>query len=463
MTLREELRTHLRTWAAALTGELTDDTSLIASGVLDSLGLFNLVLWIEEKTGRTVDPTRVDLASEWDSVGMIVRYIERSAPPPEQAPRARATWRSALAPVELVRYTPDHRRDVAQLQTRLWSPDPALNERYLQWKYERNPYGGEPEIFLAYEHGEIVGMRGFYASCWIVDGLPTPTRLLVADDFVLREDKRNTGLMSGIMGTACAALREGGHEFVLNLSGGPVTVLSSLAMGWRSAGNLRPVGRRSRMRALRVGFERRLARAPLVWRLVAGGTAREPFARLDALGDVRVRQRGVDIRMQATAPAARMAELSRRIRHGGRIRHVHDETFLAWRFANPLHQYRYLCAGEESLAGVLVVKGTSRDPRVSIVHLEALDERTALALLDAAIRYGGFAELATWSAALDRVLALDLQQLGFRPIGGAAHGCPCVLVRSTDDAKLGDDWTLAGVRLLDLGSWELGMIDSMAG
>jgi acyl carrier protein len=70
--LREELRTLLAAWTAALAGEFTDDTSLIASGALDSLGLFNLTLWIEAKTGRPVDPTRVDPASGsggWANLG----------------------------------------------------------------------------------------------------------------------------------------------------------------------------------------------------------------------------------------------------------------------------------------------------------------------------------------------------------------------------------------------------------
>lgn len=74
MSLRDELMQELRGWGVKV-GELGDDTSLIASGRIDSVGLFQLLLWIEEKTGATIDPGSVDLRREWDSVGAILHYI----------------------------------------------------------------------------------------------------------------------------------------------------------------------------------------------------------------------------------------------------------------------------------------------------------------------------------------------------------------------------------------------------
>jgi hypothetical protein len=75
---------------------------------------------------------------------------------------------------------------------------------------------------------------------------------------------------------------------------------------------------------------------------------------------------------------------------------VRDEAFLAWRFANPLHEYRYLYAGESTLDGYLVLQRFVAQPishQVSIVDLEANDQLTRNALLDAAIRLGRFTEL----------------------------------------------------------------------
>jgi len=56
-------------------GDTDDAEPLIESGRLDSLALFNLVLWIEERTGAPIDPTAFDLAQEWASVRDIVAFV----------------------------------------------------------------------------------------------------------------------------------------------------------------------------------------------------------------------------------------------------------------------------------------------------------------------------------------------------------------------------------------------------
>ena len=58
-------------------GPLNADTPLIASGLFDSLALFNLMVWIEERVGAPIDPTAFDLSKEWDTVNDIVRFVER--------------------------------------------------------------------------------------------------------------------------------------------------------------------------------------------------------------------------------------------------------------------------------------------------------------------------------------------------------------------------------------------------
>jgi acyl carrier protein len=68
--------------AIAAWGEGTDaaavlpDSPLITSARLDSLQLFQLLLWIEEKVGRKVDATAIDIATEWDTVERIVAFVE---------------------------------------------------------------------------------------------------------------------------------------------------------------------------------------------------------------------------------------------------------------------------------------------------------------------------------------------------------------------------------------------------
>jgi acyl carrier protein len=74
---REDLIALIEGSRVELPEPLCDDTSLIRSGLLDSLALFNLVLWIETQIGAPVNPAALDLSREWDTPADILRYIER--------------------------------------------------------------------------------------------------------------------------------------------------------------------------------------------------------------------------------------------------------------------------------------------------------------------------------------------------------------------------------------------------
>ncbi len=56
---------------------LSDDTSLIRSGLIDSMALFNLALWIERETGSRLDPKVFDPAKDWDTIADILSFIEK--------------------------------------------------------------------------------------------------------------------------------------------------------------------------------------------------------------------------------------------------------------------------------------------------------------------------------------------------------------------------------------------------
>jgi acyl carrier protein len=63
--------------APRLDGDLTDDTPLITSGVIESLALLSLVQWVETRIDSTVDITAFDLAAQWDTVRAILDFTER--------------------------------------------------------------------------------------------------------------------------------------------------------------------------------------------------------------------------------------------------------------------------------------------------------------------------------------------------------------------------------------------------
>ena len=76
MSHREELIVFIRNARPGLTS-VDDETRLITSGLIDSLTLFNLTLWVEERIGAPINPATLDFANDWDTPAGILRYIER--------------------------------------------------------------------------------------------------------------------------------------------------------------------------------------------------------------------------------------------------------------------------------------------------------------------------------------------------------------------------------------------------
>jgi acyl carrier protein len=57
-----------------------DDTSLVRSGILDSLALLDLILWLEQRLGRPIDPSAFELAEALDSIRDILAFLARPVP-----------------------------------------------------------------------------------------------------------------------------------------------------------------------------------------------------------------------------------------------------------------------------------------------------------------------------------------------------------------------------------------------
>lgn len=74
--LQDELLRMIVEWNPSLDGAIQFDTPLISSARLDSMGLFQLLVWIEQKIGRPINATAIDMAVEWDSVNAIIAWME---------------------------------------------------------------------------------------------------------------------------------------------------------------------------------------------------------------------------------------------------------------------------------------------------------------------------------------------------------------------------------------------------
>jgi GNAT superfamily N-acetyltransferase len=390
----------------------------------------------------------------------------------EQAGDHRVTAaRTNAVAYRLVPYDPAFKEQIAELQRHLWHGGRALNTAYFEWKYEQNPYLGDPLVYLALDGRRVVGMRGMFGSRWEA-GRPAESFLVpAADDLVIDPDHRGRGLFAQIMQAAFADLSRLGFQYAVSLSPGPATLASSLASGWQSLGPMHvvrrevppgPAGRRlraelARHRLLRRGV-RRVARV--------AGTDRRMFARLDARQRSGARAGWPGVSVSLTPRVEAMAGLVRRLGHDGRLRHVRDQTYLDWRFRNPLHEYRFLYLDGERLEGYMVLQRyrLHAGRGVNIVDWEATELSGRADLLGAAIDWGQFSRLSTWMAAVPPDAAALLQEAGFLPgsEGLLARHLPTILVRAVDGGPA-SELTAAGQRLRDPRSWDLRMVYTMMG
>jgi acyl carrier protein len=476
-SLGDELRLLFENWGLELPADFNDETSLITSGLFDSLALFNLILWIEKKVGHSVDPTRIDLIKEWDSIGNITMYVLRARESTETLQASRSTTTARSAPnggYRVLKYDQSFKHKIADFQTGLWSSDAGLNLRYLEWKYERNPYTDKPQIYLVFYGDVLVGMRGFYASLWETGIPPRQFPVLVADDLLVREGYRNRGLVKRVMQAAYEDLRNADANYLFNLSGGVLTVIGSLAMGWRSIGFLAPMRRRSfsgkaygyvRQCLNRSHYVRRHARSHFLYKAIA----RYPFSRLDRADSRLMKKLKLTVEIDNRPRPRAMADLIARIGYDGRVRHVRDERYFEWRFRNPLREYRFLYIGGDVLDGYLVLSkavGLAESSRVFISDVEFMNSSVQAVLLKAAaMAAGAFSELVIWSATANSEMRGQLRAVGFRPFiwDRAFLGLPCFLVRPIDDERLDEDWCLGQNQLLNLNNWDIRMLHSMTG
>ncbi len=365
---------------------------------------------------------------------------------------------------DLVSYAPELDSEIARLQTHLWSSDSALNAAYLRWLYVENPFATDPVLMqLALSGGRVVAMRGMFGSLWEVGDAATRYLLPHADDFVIAPGHRNSGVARRIMTGLLAEAERSGAQFAISFGASPVTFVLSIAAGWRSAGSYRTVwsGKHWHPTLERVRDRIRRSRwfaAPRRW------YADHLFKHFD---------RGVDLVSNgvslAREPRPReMAELVARLPWDGRLRHVRNADYFAWRFRNPLSEYRFLYAGNHESKGYLVLQRFVSDRmdrgRVSIADWEAEDDRTRAALLDAALGAGRFRHLQTWTASVSEPVRALLRDRGFRDQIATGirtrNGGP--LVHRLSSAPTEERWTLGNRDLLDIASWDLRMLQSTA-
>jgi GNAT superfamily N-acetyltransferase len=368
---------------------------------------------------------------------------------------------------EIVPYAPEFDPQIVQLQTHLWSGDLSRNAAYFRWKYVDNPFVDEMPIRLALFDGRVVAMRGRLGAMWQVDDVATRHLLPYTDDFVVAPEHRNRGVASQITRASVQDAADRGFPFVLSFNAGPVTFINLLAAGWRAAGSYHSVWRNTAWTPRLERLRGRARQTPWYGRfnaIVHALRPAGPFARLDrAAGRISGR-----LPLSRAPRPQEMAELVARLPWDGRIRHVRDADYFAWRFRNPLHDYRFLFWDDGGLRGYLVLQRYLSDRAdqvcVNITDWEASDHDVQAGLLDTALRCGRFSRIQTWAVSLGEPIRALLRQHGFQsPEPGGLRTRSGLLVRRLGDALPEERCALGSRDLANIADWDLRMLYSMAG
>lgn len=379
-----------------------------------------------------------------------------------------------MSGIEIIPYDPALKEELVHFRHIHYETGFPESRHYLEWKYERNPYLHEPVFYIARAEGRVVGMRGAYGTCWEYGNDRRTVTLPCLDDFVVDPAYRNTGLMNLLMRESLTDLARRGYEYVVNTSGGRITVMTSLVAGWKSAATVEPMMRRSTEEEIRHRIRTRVRKLRGLWRLARSSSANivsspEPFRRIDRMGTFAVDEANASIVASAEPRVDEMADLIARLPYDGRIRHVRNATYIRWRYQNPARQYRFLYYERGGHLEGFLALARYVECQLPTLPFHVIDwEGSSMAvredLLRCATRVGRMSELGAWAGGLSQENRDLLDRYGFveTDIEMRKRGMPCILVKNLRGARP-EAWQLGDSTILDPTRWDMRIVYTMHG
>lgn len=287
----------------------------------------------------------------------------------------------------VARYSAAHRQAVLDLHGQLLPRTRRVTERYFAWKYEENPYLGEPLLALVFAGQSLVAMRGLCGTQWVTPDGATEV-IPAAEDLIIDPEHRNRGLFLLLDRELARMAADRGYGTMLSLSANATTRRLQDITGWARVAGFGRAVRESRLPPGAVSAQ------PVIRRLRAKGTSlarRAGLATPARLADINVARilRGIDgaspsIRVGAEAEPATLAALAQ---PAEALRQAHTEEFYRWRLQNPDRQYRFVYWADPTTRGFVILGFQPADPRrVLIVDAAATEPGILLELLKAVTR-----------------------------------------------------------------------------
>lgn len=352
---------------------------------------------------------------------------------------------------EIVKYNSIYDDQICTLEKELWSQDLKVNKSYLKWKYFENPYSDSPKLYLVLLGGKLIALRGMYETRWQLGDPEENFIALCGADLVIHPEYRNVGILNELMNFIINDLHDLGYIYMFSFSASPVTLISSLAMGWKSIG---------RINIMRKNFYM----YPLIKKIVSINAIRKFINKSGVMNFLRkttdnLKITDPHIKIDKNPKPDKMASLVKKLNPKNKITLSRDEKYFSWRYKNPLSNYLFLYWHDDGLKGYLVAQTPLYNININIVELEAVNSRIKMELLKTLLSISSLRSIFIWSKMLDKKLHKFLTSTGFSEDNSntrAATYTPTILVRTTKQSH--NRIEFRGCNLLDMDNWDLKMI-----
>ena len=218
------------------------------------------------------------------------------------------------------KYSPEYKQQVLDLESSLWHFDDEMKLKYFNWKYEDNPYTDSPEAYIALDGDKVVAFRGFLPQQFCYGD--SNFILAACADTVTHPDYRRMGLFKNVTSFAIEEMSKNPSILVsTNSSSGGPTLMGYVAVGWK------PMCARKHL-----------------FRFSIKGIIHTFFHKKTEVSETEEYIRKQKYILSSDCRSHDMSTVPFEYKY---ISHIHDETYIRYRYSNPIAKYIFLYKYDE--------------------------------------------------------------------------------------------------------------------